>query len=144
MLDAGRLHLYAASIRFTRGRWQVTLTGLAAEFHRPDAHPPADIPRCWARPWREIPCGRRRMGDLGRMLAYKARWYGCDLVVADRWYPSSKTCSGCGHVKDRLDLAERIYRCGRCGSVLDRDVNAAVNLARWPDHHTSPPLLAVA
>jgi putative transposase len=42
------------------------------------------------------------LGDLGRLLAYKAGWYGCDLVVADRWYPSSKTCSGCGHVDGEL------------------------------------------
>jgi putative transposase len=78
------------------------------------------------------------------MLAYKARWYGCDLAVADRWYPSSKTCSGCGHIKTSLGLAERTYRCEHYGLVIDRDVNAAVNLARWPDHQTSPPLTAAA
>src|SRR4051794_31768235 len=84
------------------------------------------------------------MGDHGRMLAYKARWYGCDLVVADRWYASSKTCSGCGHVKTSLSWGERTYRCANCWLVVDRDVNAAVNLARGPDHHTSPPLLTAA
>ncbi|HEU4913316.1 MAG TPA: RNA-guided endonuclease TnpB family protein, partial [Actinomycetes bacterium] len=72
-------------------------------------------------------------GELRRQLAYKAAWYGTDLVVADRWYPSSKTCSGCGSVKADLPLGVRVYRCdgpGGCGLVLDRDVNAAVNLAR--------------
>jgi putative transposase len=78
------------------------------------------------------------LGDLGRLLAYKANWYGCELIQADRWYPSSKTCSGCGQVKAGLTLAERSYHCAGCGLVLDRDVNAAVNLARWPDQPQPP------
>ncbi|MGZ4445008.1 MAG: RNA-guided endonuclease InsQ/TnpB family protein [Nocardioidaceae bacterium] len=77
------------------------------------------------------------LGDLGRLLAYKAGWYGLQLVEADRWYPSSKTCSGCGHVRAELDLGERTYRCQSCGLTLDRDVNAAVNLARWPDRQAA-------
>ncbi len=56
-------------------------------------------------------------------LATAGRW-----SLADRWYPSSKTCSGCGTVKAKLALAERTYRCDGCGLVLDRDVNAARNL----------------
>jgi putative transposase len=85
------------------------------------------------------------IGDLGRMLGYKAGWYGLDLHVADRWFPSSKTCSNCGHVRTVLGLDERTYRCDRCGVVIDRDVNAAINLARWPGQHTtSPPLRAAA
>ena len=51
------------------------------------------------------------LGDLLRQVAYKAAWYGCELHVADRWYPSSKTCSNCGHVKTSLGLDERTYRC---------------------------------
>lgn len=70
-------------------------------------------------------------GEIRRQLGYKTGWYGTELVVADRWYPSSKTCSGCGHVKDRLPLGVRTYRCEMCGMVLDRDVNAAINLARY-------------
>ncbi|MFU8874309.1 zinc ribbon domain-containing protein, partial [Micromonospora sp. SL4-19] len=62
-------------------------------------------------------------------LAYKIAWNGGRLVVADRWYPSSKTCSGCGTVKAKLALSERTYTCNSCGLVLDRDVNAARNLA---------------
>jgi putative transposase len=86
-----------------------------------------------------------RLGDLLRRVAYEAAWYGCELHVADRWYPSSKTCSGCGHMKDTLLLSERRYRCEHCGHALDRDRNAAVNLARWPDHCTeTPPLPAAA
>jgi putative transposase len=72
------------------------------------------------------------LADLGRLLAYKASWYGCQITQADRWYPSSKTCSGCGQVKPDLTLSDRAYRCGSCGLELDRDVNAAINLARWP------------
>lgn len=70
-------------------------------------------------------------GEIRRQLAYKTAWYGSELVVADRWFPSSKTCSGCGHVNADLTLADRIYRCESCGLVIDRDVNAAINLARW-------------
>ena len=62
------------------------------------------------------------------MLGYKTAREGGTLVVADRWYPSSKRCSACGSVKAKLTLAERIYQCDACGLVLDRDVNAARNL----------------
>ncbi len=67
-------------------------------------------------------------GAARRMLAYKATWSGGQLILADRFYPSSKTCSGCGTVKAKLALSERTYRCASCGLVLDRDVNAALNL----------------
>ena len=70
------------------------------------------------------------LGEVRRQLAYKAGWYGTDLTVADRWYPSSKTCSACGRQKPRLPLAERTYHCDGCGLTMDRDCNAAVNLAR--------------
>ncbi|MFG1951201.1 RNA-guided endonuclease TnpB family protein [Micromonospora sp. NPDC048830] len=67
--------------------------------------------------------------ELRRQLAYKAGWNGGRLIVADRWFPSSKTCSGCGTVRTKLALAERTYTCAICGLVLDRDLNAARNLA---------------
>jgi putative transposase len=67
-------------------------------------------------------------GAARRMLAYKTARGGGTLIVADRWYPSSKTCSGCGSVKAKLTLADRVYQCDQCGLVLDRDVNAARNL----------------
>ncbi|GAB2863093.1 RNA-guided endonuclease TnpB family protein [Lentzea nigeriaca] len=69
------------------------------------------------------------MGELRRMVGYKTDWSGTRLVVADHWYPSSKTCSGCGAVKTKLPLRVRLYRCDECGLVLDRDLNAARNLA---------------
>jgi putative transposase len=68
-------------------------------------------------------------GELRRQLGYKCAWAGGTLVQADTFYPSSKTCSGCGHVKAKLPLSERTYTCERCGLVLDRDENAARNLA---------------
>ncbi|MFD4429497.1 IS607 family element RNA-guided endonuclease TnpB [Nocardia sp. NPDC058497] len=70
------------------------------------------------------------LAQVRTMLAYKARWYGSTLVEADRFFPSSKTCSACGGRKPNLTLAERIYRCDRCGAAIDRDHNAAINLAR--------------
>jgi IS605 OrfB family transposase len=70
-------------------------------------------------------------GELRRQLEYKAAWHGGRVIVADRWFASSKTCSGCGAVKAKLPLSERTYRCEHCGLVLDRDVNAALNLAGY-------------
>ncbi|MFD6859420.1 IS607 family element RNA-guided endonuclease TnpB [Rhodococcus sp. NPDC060090] len=69
------------------------------------------------------------MAELRRQLTYKADWHVTDIVVADRWYPSSKTCSACGVVKTKLRLSERIFTCDGCGQRLDRDLNAARNLA---------------
>ncbi len=67
-------------------------------------------------------------GEIRRQLEYKSTWHGCHLVVIDRFYPSSKTCSACGDVKAELSLSERTFICEACGVVLDRDVNAAINL----------------
>lgn len=67
-------------------------------------------------------------GGMGRMLLYKTAWYGSKLATASRMYPSSRRCSQCGFVLDRMPLSDRIFRCPSCGLVLDRDVNAARNL----------------
>ncbi|WP_217165017.1 IS607 family element RNA-guided endonuclease TnpB [Streptomyces sp. AC512_CC834] len=68
--------------------------------------------------------------EIRRQLEYKTRQrHATRLVVADRWYPSSKTCSGCGAVKAKLPLHVRTYQCDLCGLVIDRDDNAALNLA---------------
>ena len=66
--------------------------------------------------------------ELRRQLEYKAAMRGGQVVVADRFYPSSKTCSGCGHKLEELPLAVREWTCPVCGSIHDRDVNAAINL----------------
>ena len=67
-------------------------------------------------------------GEFRRQLEYKTTRTGARLHVVDRWYRSSKTCSGCGSVKAKLSLSERTYRCDGCGLVLDRDLNAAINI----------------
>ena len=66
--------------------------------------------------------------ELRRQLEYKTAKTGAKLHVIDRWHPSSKTCSQCGSVKAKLSLTERVYRCEHCGLVIDRDLNAAINL----------------
>ena len=69
--------------------------------------------------------------EFRTMLEYKAERYGCKIVTADRWFPSSQICSCCGNVlqgKDKLKLSQRVYHCQECGNKIDRDYNAAVNL----------------
>ena len=67
-------------------------------------------------------------GEFRRQLAYKCARYGRRLVVIDRWYPSSKTCSACGHLLADLSLSARHWRCPSCGTRHDRDLNAAKNI----------------
>ncbi|KEI94078.1 transposase (plasmid) [Clostridium botulinum A2B7 92] len=69
--------------------------------------------------------------EFKRQLQYKCELYGIKFVEADKWYPSSKTCSKCGHVKAKLSLSERTYICEECGSIIDRDLNASINLSRY-------------
>lgn len=68
-------------------------------------------------------------GEIRRMLEYKCAWYGRTLVTVDRWFPSSKTCSACGHKLEKLALSVRGWTCPDCGVVHDRDHNAAINIA---------------
>jgi putative transposase len=72
-------------------------------------------------------------GEFRRQLTYKAAWYGSRVVLADRWEPSSKTCGGCGRYDAHLTLADRTFQCQNpqvpCGLVMDRDLNAAINLS---------------
>ncbi len=74
-------------------------------------------------------------GELRRQLADKTTRHGGQLVAAERFYPSTKTCSSCGAVKTKLPLSMRTYTCDGCGLVLDRDVNAAATLAAWGERH---------
>ena len=66
--------------------------------------------------------------ELIRQLDYKCRWYGRNLVAIDRWFPSSKRCSSCGHIVDKMPLNIREWTCLECGSNHDRDVNASKNI----------------
>lgn len=67
-------------------------------------------------------------GLLTQMLEYKAKWYGRELIKINQWFPSSKTCSNCGNVKETLLLSERIYKCEVCKTEIDRDLNASINI----------------
>ena len=69
--------------------------------------------------------------EFRRQLGYKCSKYGIQLVIADRFYPSSKACSCCGFIKSDLKLNDRVYRCNSCGLEIDRDLNAAENLANY-------------
>jgi putative transposase len=70
-------------------------------------------------------------GELASQLRYKADWYGATLVVAPRFFASTKTCSSCGWACEEMSLAERVFACQNCGLTADRDTNAAANLAAW-------------
>jgi putative transposase len=69
--------------------------------------------------------------EFKAMIAYKSKRQGTEFVEADKWYPSSKTCSCCGHVKPKLSLSERTFKCECCGVEIDRDKNASINLSRY-------------
>ena len=71
--------------------------------------------------------------EFRRQIEYKAHWAKISVIIADRWYPSSKTCVICGHVKKDLNLSERMYVCPVCGNVIDRDFQAALNLKCYGD-----------
>ena len=76
-------------------------------------------------------------GELHRQLTYKTSWAGGDVARVDRFFPSSKTCSSCGVVKAKLPLSMRVFSCDDCGRKIDRDLNAAINLARHTAGHPS-------
>ena len=65
------------------------------------------------------------------VMEYKCTWYDIEFVQADRFYPSSKTCSCCGHIKKDLKLKDRVYTCPNCGLEIDRDYNASLNLMNY-------------
>jgi putative transposase len=76
-------------------------------------------------------------GEFRRQLEYKCDWYGSELIVVPQFFPSSKLCSQCGTKKETLTLADRVYRCDACGLEIDRDLNAAINLAQYVTEQTT-------
>jgi putative transposase len=76
-------------------------------------------------------------GTFRRMVEYKASWYGTELLIAPRWFASTRTCSSCGGHWAEMTLSDRVFRCSDCGLVIDRDRNAAVNLAAWANAESS-------
>ena len=69
--------------------------------------------------------------DFRRMLTYKTQWYGKELSVIDRYYPSSQICHVCGYRNNDLTIDQRNWQCPQCGTILDRDVNAAINILNY-------------
>ena len=69
--------------------------------------------------------------EFRRQMIYKCEEHGIQVIIADRFYPSSKTCSYCGYLKKDLRLNDRVYVCPACGKSIDRDLNAAINLANY-------------
>ena len=104
---------------------------------KPAPEPDPDQPGAYLRNGARAKAGLNRAaldagwGEFRRQANYKAAWRGGAVIVADRWFASSKTCSGCGAVKAKLALSERTYACTSCGMVADRDQNAALNPAGY-------------
>jgi putative transposase len=67
-------------------------------------------------------------GEITRQLAYKCHWYGRTYIEIDRWFPSSKRCSNCGHIVEKMPLSVREWQCPECGTHHDRDINASKNI----------------
>jgi len=78
--------------------------------------------------------------EFRRQLEYKGQWYGCEVLLAERFFPSTKRCSHCGNVKE-IGLGDRVYCCEYCGQTIDRDLNAAINLEQLK---TTPSMGATA
>jgi len=72
------------------------------------------------------------LSELHRVLDYKCKWLGINLIKADRWFPSSRRCNDCGSINKELKLADREWACNECGVVHDRDFNASMNLRDYP------------
>jgi len=124
-LKLARLHARIANIR--RNSLHQLTTSIARRFHTigiEDLNVKGMLGnRCLSRAIADM-----GFGELRRQLIYKAAWRGGQVVVADRWYPSSKTCSHCGYRLDALGLDQRQWICPGCATQHDRDVNAAINL----------------
>ena len=73
----------------------------------------------------------QKLAEFYRIMQYKCEWYGIRLITADRFYASSKICSRCGNIKKDLKLSDRTYYCESCGAVIDRDMNAGINLYQY-------------
>jgi len=120
--DVRTHHLHALTTRLAKTHGRIVVEGLdAAGMLRQKGLPGARA--------RRRGLSDAALGTPRRHLAYKTGWYGSLLVVADRWFPSSKTCHACGHVQD-IGWAE-YWTCGSCGVVHQRDDNASINLARY-------------
>jgi len=113
--NARRDFLHRASTRLVRSADMIVIEDLAVKNMVRNRHLARVIADCG---W----------GEFRRQLEYKCERAGRELIVVDRWYPSSKTCSACGHLLAELSLSNRHWTCPSCGSRHDRDINAAKNI----------------
>ena len=70
------------------------------------------------------------LSEFRRQIEYKAKWNNIPVIIADRFFPSSKMCSCCGNIKKDLKLSDRIYKC-ECGNIINRDFQASLNLQKY-------------
>lgn len=130
------LHKLTSGLASTYGTVVVEDLSVSGMTKAPKPRTEVERPGAFVRNGRRAKAGLNRAildaspGELRRQLAYKLSWHGGTLVIVDRWFASSKTCSSCGSVKAKLSLATRTYRCD-CGLEIDRDLNAALNLAAY-------------
>ena len=73
---------------------------------------------------------QQNLREFRRQIEYKSEWNNIPVIIADKWFPSSKLCSCCGNIKKDLKLSDRIYKC-ECGNVIDRDYQASLNLKKY-------------
>jgi putative transposase len=122
--DVRTHHLHVLTTRLAQTHGRIVVEGLdAAGMLRQEGLPGARA--------RRRGLSDAALGTPRRHLSYKTRWYGSQLVTADRWFPSSKTCHACGQVQD-IGWAEH-WQCDRCSVTHQRDDNAAINLARYEE-----------
>lgn len=76
---------------------------------------------------------QQKFYEFRRQIKYKSEWNNIPVIIADRFFPSSKLCSCCGHIKKDLKLSDRIYKC-ECGNIIDRDLNASLNLKKYGEN----------
>ena len=77
---------------------------------------------------------QQKFYEFRRQITYKAERHSIPLIIADKWFPSSKTCSCCGFVNKDLKLSDRTFICPKCGNKIDRDYQASLNLKRYGEH----------
>ena len=77
---------------------------------------------------------QQKLYEFRRQIEYKASWNNIVVIIADRFFPSSKLCSKCGNINKGLKLSNRIYICPKCGNIIDRDYQAALNLKKYGEN----------
>lgn len=137
------LHQLTAQLSRTYGIVVIEDLNVKGMTTSPKPRPDPDRPGTFLKNGKRAKAGLNRAildvapGEFRRQLSYKLAWRSGHLIVADRFFPSSRTCSSCGAVKAKLSLRERTFRCDDCGLVIDRDLNAARNLAKYGMQHVA-------